>query len=224
MPSTSCNFNTVRDLTEVAFIYGYTVDGTPLDVNVLLVSTIEEREHQNLAAENQVRIPLRYASCVEFYFTNETATQLNRSPKEATASGDETLIVEYPDGKEFGFKEQEGGIYDPSDASSLPEEAWDTAIEGISAVAGGILPFSDAFEVGKYTAEEIADSQEDRASFLYDSALRTGMAQYFYFDVDSGSAPFEINVAESLAIDLVEDNPQDPRKELMNSFTYTVVP
>lgn len=224
MSASPCEFATVRDLTEATFTYGYTTDGTPLKVNVLFVSTIQEEVHQDLVGENQVRIALKYASCVEFYFTEETANQLGRSRKEASASGDETLIIKYPDSKEFGFKDQEGGIYDPSDASSLSEETWDTVIDGLSEIAGGILPHKDAFDIGKYAAKEIADSQEDRASFVYDSASRTGMAQYFYFDVDEGSSPFDVSVAESLAIDSVENHVQDPRKELVNKFVYTVVP
>lgn len=93
MSATSCDFSTVRDLTEVTFIYGYTADGTPLEVNVLFASAIQEEKHQDLVGENKVRIALKYASCVEFYFTKETANQLGKSQKEAFASGDETLII-----------------------------------------------------------------------------------------------------------------------------------
>lgn len=224
MSASPCDFSTVRDLTEATFTYGYTIDGTPLEVDMLFVSTIQEERHQDLVGENQVRIALKYASCVEFYFTEKTANQLGSSRKDASATGDETLIIQYPDSKEFGFKDQEGGIYDPSDVSPLSEETWKTVIDGISEVAGGVLPFSDAVEIGKYAAKEIANSEEDRASFVFNRAPRTGMAQYFYFDVEEGSSPFDISVAESLSIQSVEDHLQDPVKEFVNKFTYTIVP
>lgn len=225
MSAAPCDFVTVRDLSEATFTYGYASDGMPLRVNVVFVNTILEEGHQSLAGEDKVRIPLRYASCADFSYTEETANKLGKSQGDVVATGEHSLTISHPENRGFGYNDSDGGIYAPDATDNFPDE-WDDTISGIGEVIVGLTPVGDVLDAADFAYEEIVepDSSRFKAGWLFDQESTTGIAQHVYFDVDPGSAPFDIGAYESLEIGAVDNHQQDPVKVLENGFEYTVVP